>query len=83
MVAASNPTDVFAMDDLRTIIGRNFVTVVATRSQISTYISRAYHGGGDAADMAKTASLEFGREEAPPRSTTSRRLPKRRRSSGM
>jgi type IV pilus assembly protein PilB len=62
VVAASNPTDVFAMDDLRTIIGRNFITVVATRSQISTYISRAYHGGGDAADMAKTASLEFGRE---------------------
>ena len=31
LVAASNPTDVFAMDDLRTIIGRNFITVVATR----------------------------------------------------
>lgn len=61
VVAASNPTDVFAMDDLRTIMGRNFVTVVATRSQINTSINRAYHGGGDAADMAKTASLEFGR----------------------
>ena len=43
VVAASNPTDVFAMDDLRTIIGRNFITVVATRSQISTYIGRAYN----------------------------------------
>ena len=62
IVAASNPTDVFAMDDLRTIIGRNFVTVVATRSQISAYIGRAYHGGGDAGDLAKTASLEFDRE---------------------
>jgi type IV pilus assembly protein PilB len=62
VVAASNPTDVFAMDDLRTIIGRNFVTVVATRSQISAYIGQVYHGGGDASDMAKTASLEFDRE---------------------
>ena len=47
-MAASNPTDVFAMDDLRTIIGRNFITVVATRSQISAYIDKAYHQGGDA-----------------------------------
>ena len=31
VVAASNPTDVFAMDDLRTIMGRNFIVVVATR----------------------------------------------------
>jgi len=59
VVAASNPTDVFALDDLRTIIGRSFEIVVATRSQISAYIGRAYHSGGDAADMAKTASLEF------------------------
>ena len=34
VIAASNPTDVFAMDDLRTIMGRNFIVVVATRSQI-------------------------------------------------
>ena len=56
VVAASNPTDVFAMDDLRTIIGSNFITVVATRSQISAYISRAFNSG-DAADMAVEASL--------------------------
>ena len=61
VIAASNPTDVFAMDDLRTILGRNFVTVVATRSQITTYIRTAYQGGGDAADMAQTASLEYDR----------------------
>ena len=62
VVAASNPTDVFAMDDLRTIIGRSFRIVVATRGQIHTYIDRAY-GGGDAAGIAETASLEFDREE--------------------
>jgi type IV pilus assembly protein PilB len=59
LVAASNPTDVFAMDDLRTIIGRNFITVVATRSQITTYIDRAYHQGGDATEVAQTAASDF------------------------
>ncbi len=59
VVAASNPTDVFAMDDLRTIIGRNFVRVVATRSQISTYIDKAYHQGGDASEVATAAASDF------------------------
>ena len=59
VVAASNPTDVFAMDDLRTIMGRSFIVVVATRSQISSYIGRAFNSGGDAADMAMEASLGF------------------------
>ena len=59
LVAASNPTDVFAMDDLRTIIGRTFITVVATRSQINTYIDRAYHQGGDATEVAQSAASDF------------------------
>jgi type IV pilus assembly protein PilB len=59
VIAASNPTDVFAMDDLRTIIGRNFVTVVATRSQISAFIDKAYHQGGDASEVANTAASDF------------------------
>jgi type IV pilus assembly protein PilB len=58
IVAASNPTDVFAMDDLRTIMGRNFIVVVATRSQISSFIGRVFNSG-DAADMAAEASLGF------------------------
>ena len=64
VVAASNPTDVFAMDDLRTIMGRNFIVVVATRSQISSYIGRAFNSGGDAADMAMEASRGFDGSEA-------------------
>jgi type IV pilus assembly protein PilB len=60
VVAASNPTDVFAMDDLRTIIGRNFITVVCTRSQINTYIDKAYHQGGDAEAVATSAAAEYG-----------------------
>ncbi len=59
LVATSNPTDVFAMDDLRTIIGRTFITVVATRSQISTYIDRAYHQGGDASEVAQSVASDF------------------------
>jgi type IV pilus assembly protein PilB len=56
VVAASNPTDVFAMDDLRTIMGRNFNVVVATRSQISGYLGRIFNSG-DAADIAAEASV--------------------------
>jgi len=37
VVAMANPTDVFAMDDLRTIMGSNFKPVVATRSQLATF----------------------------------------------
>ena len=58
IVAASNPTDVFAMDDLRTLMGRNFRVVVATRTQITAFIGKAFNSGGDAADMAMEASLE-------------------------
>ena len=57
VVAASNPTDVFAMDDLRTIMGRGFIVVVATRTQITAYIGKAFNSGSDAADMAMEASL--------------------------
>ena len=55
-MAASNPTDVFAMDDLRTIIGRNFITVVGTRSQISAYIDKVFNRAATPA-MAMEASL--------------------------
>jgi type IV pilus assembly protein PilB len=59
VVAASNPTDVFAMDDLRTIIGRKFKSSWSPRTQISAYIGRVFNSGGDAADMAMEASLGF------------------------
>ena len=59
IVAASNPTNVFAMDDVRTLLGRNFVTVVATRSQITTYLDKAYNQGGDASEVAQSAASDF------------------------
>ncbi len=59
VVASANPTDVFAIDDLRTILGGTFITVVATPGQIAAYIDKAFSGGGDAADMAVEASRGF------------------------
>ncbi|MGC8462264.1 MAG: GspE/PulE family protein, partial [Acidimicrobiales bacterium] len=59
VVASANPTDVFAIDDLRTILGGTFITVVATPGQIAAYIGKAFSNGGDAADMAVEASRGF------------------------
>ncbi len=62
VVASSNPTNVLAADDLRTILGRQFTTVVATRSQLKTYIERSYTQGGSAAEMAFTAAGELAQD---------------------
>lgn len=63
LVATANPTNVLAGDDLRTILGRHFVMVVATRTQISAYLDRAYNQGGSAAEAASSAAGELGQEE--------------------
>jgi type IV pilus assembly protein PilB len=55
VVAMANPTDVFAMDDLRTIIGRNFTPVVATRSQIAAQLRVAYDTEVDVSEVAEDA----------------------------
>ena len=59
VVAASNPTDVFAMDDLRTIIGRNFIVVSPAEHRSPPTSDSAFNSGGDASDMAMEASLGF------------------------
>ncbi len=45
VVAVARPDDVMAMDDLRSVIGREVHAVVATRSQIASYLSRLYQPG--------------------------------------
>jgi len=60
LVATANPTNVLARDDLRTILGRHFRMVVATRSQIAAYLDRAYNQGGSAAEAASSAAGELG-----------------------
>ncbi len=56
IVAMANPTDVFAMDDLRTIMGRNFTPVVATRTQIATYLRYGTDTGVDVSEVAEDAA---------------------------
>jgi type IV pilus assembly protein PilB len=60
VIAMANPTDVFAMDDLRTIMGRNFTPVVATRSQIALHLRHAYNDGVDVAEVAQDAAAGAG-----------------------
>jgi type IV pilus assembly protein PilB len=57
VVAMANPTDVFAMDDLRSIMGRNFTPVVATRSQIDLHLRQLQESsGGDVQEAAQSAA---------------------------
>ena len=57
VVALANPTDVFAMDDLRQIMGRNFTPVVATRSQIASHLRFFQDHDVNVADVAEDAAL--------------------------
>lgn len=56
IVAMANPTDVFAMDDLRSIMGRNFTPVVATRSQISAHLRYLQDSDSDVEEAAQSAA---------------------------
>jgi type IV pilus assembly protein PilB len=56
IVAMANPTDVFAMDDLRTIMGRNFTPVVATRSQIAAHLRYSRDADVDVSEVAEDAA---------------------------
>ena len=56
VVAMANPTDVFAMDDLRSIMGRNFTPVVSTRSQIAAHLRHMQDSGTDMEEVAQSAA---------------------------
>lgn len=56
VVAMANPTDVFAMDDLRSILGRSFKAVVATRAQIDLHLRRLHEPGTDVKAAAQSAA---------------------------
>ncbi|MGH9295803.1 MAG: GspE/PulE family protein, partial [Acidimicrobiales bacterium] len=55
VIALANPSDVFALDDLRTLLGRDIVTVVSSPRQVADYISRNYTHDKETADAARTA----------------------------
>ena len=56
VVAMADPTDVFALDDLRSVLGRNFRRVVATREQIELYVRRLNDAGSDVQAAAQHAA---------------------------
>ena len=56
IIAMANPSNVFAMDDLRTVLGRDIVTVVSSPRQITDYISRMYRHDKEASDAATRAA---------------------------
>jgi type IV pilus assembly protein PilB len=60
VVAMANPTDVFAMDDLRSIMGRNFKPVVATRSQIETFLRIVRDSSKEVSSLAQEAADSSG-----------------------
>ncbi len=55
VIAMANPNDVFALDDLRTVMGRSFTTVIAPRTQINLFIDQAYNRGKDAQAATRAA----------------------------
>ncbi len=58
VVAMANPTDVFAMDDLRTIMGSNFKPVVATRSQLTHFNRISRDSTVEVSAMAQDAAAQ-------------------------
>jgi type IV pilus assembly protein PilB len=57
IVGMVNPSDVFALDDLRTLLGREIETVVCAPSQIADYLPRLYRQTREADLMAKNAAM--------------------------
>jgi type IV pilus assembly protein PilB len=58
LVAIANPSDVVALDDLRTVLNRNVEPVVAAPSQIIEYIDKVYRVEQEAERAAKEAASQ-------------------------
>ncbi len=56
LVAVANPSDMMAMDDLRSILGREFRPMIATASQIGEFIDRLYRMDEETESAAKEAA---------------------------
>ena len=59
VVAMANPADVFALDDIRTLTGRDIVPVMAMPSQISAAIDRVFHHSARVEAALVDATLEL------------------------
>jgi len=58
VIAMANPSNVFALDDLRTLLGRDLIIVVSSPRQITEYIARVYRPDKEAADAARNAAQQ-------------------------
>src|SRR4051812_19756842 len=63
VVAMADPSNVFAIDDIRTITGAEIKTVVATRASITEAIDKHHRLDSDAENITAQASSEFEPEE--------------------
>ena len=59
VVAMANPSDVFAIDDIRAITGADLKTVVVTSSQLAKSLERLVEIDSDAGAVAQIAAEEF------------------------
>ena len=64
IIAMVNPSDVFALDDVRTLLGREVVTVICTAQQVEDYLSRTYRHNEEANVAARNAALSAAASEA-------------------
>jgi type IV pilus assembly protein PilB len=64
LVAMADPSNVFALDDIRAATGNECVSVVATPSQISETIDRYFRIDSEADSIAQLAADEFDDEDS-------------------
>ncbi len=64
VVAMADPTDVVALDDLRSILGRNFRVAVAVRGAIDLHLRRVHEPDTDVQAAAQSAAGRAGPESA-------------------
>jgi len=65
VVAMANPSDVFALDDIRSLVGCDVVPVMAVGAHIERVIERLYRNGSDTQAALDDATREAGLEPAP------------------
>ena len=58
IIGMANPSDVFAVDDLRTLLGRDLHIVVCSAGQIAEYLSRVYRHDRETTLAAQTAASQ-------------------------
>jgi type IV pilus assembly protein PilB len=59
IVAMADPSNVFAIDDVRTLTGADVKTVVSTRAQVMEAIDRCHRLDADADSLAAEAASDF------------------------